>query len=220
MHSLANFRGKPVVVIFYLGFGCLHCVEQLQAFAPMVEDFQEAGISLVAISTEDVESMSGAIEDFSDQGTFPIPLVSDAQQSVFKAYRCFDDFEAMPLHGTFLIDADGFVRWHDISYEPFQDPQFLLKEASRLLSTPARTVGVADSDCAAKSLSPSPLHRPINNRRSRSRKTSGEPDKLRSRATLAILHTKMQQLFLGRCLSALIVARIWCDVCMSWASSS
>ena len=39
----------------------------------------------------------------------------------------------MPLHGTFLIDAEGLVRWHDISYEPFLDAEFLLKEAKRLL---------------------------------------------------------------------------------------
>jgi hypothetical protein len=52
---------------------------------------------------------------------------------VFKAYRAFDDFEKQPLHGTYLIDGEGRVRWHDISYEPFNNPDFVLKEAARLL---------------------------------------------------------------------------------------
>jgi hypothetical protein len=53
--------------------------------------------------------------------------------NVFKAYRAHDDFEKVALHGTFLVDGDGLVRWHDVSYEPFMDPKFVIKEARRLL---------------------------------------------------------------------------------------
>ena len=42
-------------------------------------------------------------------------------------------FEQQPLHGTFLLDKTGLVRWQDISYEPFTDTEFLLKETKRLL---------------------------------------------------------------------------------------
>ena len=52
----------------------------------------------------------------------------------FSTADLFDDFEDQPLHGTFLIDAQGRMRWHDISYEPFMDPQFVLDEAKRLLN--------------------------------------------------------------------------------------
>ncbi|MEM7232815.1 MAG: hypothetical protein AAF517_11595, partial [Planctomycetota bacterium] len=48
-------------------------------------------------------------------------------------YRCFDDFENTPLHGTFVISPDGRILWQDISYEPFMDPKFVLKEGLRLL---------------------------------------------------------------------------------------
>jgi hypothetical protein len=41
----------------------------------------------------------------------------------------------MALHGTFLIDEEGLVRWQDISYEPFMDTKFLLEEAKRLLAS-------------------------------------------------------------------------------------
>ena len=52
----------------------------------------------------------------------------------FREWRSYDDFEDMPLHGTFLVDAEGLLRWSDISYEPFAEPEFLLKEAQRLLA--------------------------------------------------------------------------------------
>ena len=129
--SLSDFRGKPVVVIFYLGAGCLHCAEQLQKFAPKTEEFRKAGYEVVAISTDKQKVMHMAHESL-DEG-FPFPLVSDAELNIFKAYRCYDDFEKQPLHGTFVIDAQRRIRWQDISYEPFMDPDFVLEEANRLL---------------------------------------------------------------------------------------
>ena len=133
--SLAQFRGKPVVVIYYLGFGCLHCVEQLKAFAPLKQAYAEAGISLVGVSSESMELLKAGLAKQAAAGEtlLPIPLVSNEDLSIFKQYRCFDDFENLPLHGTFLIDADGLVRWQDISYEPFTDAKFLLEESKRLL---------------------------------------------------------------------------------------
>ncbi len=130
--SLADYRGRSVVVIFYLGAGCLHCVEQLQKFAPRVGEFDKAGLSVVAISTETLPSLTTAVANFSKDGQFAIPLASDPEMKVFRSYRAYDDFEKQPLHGTFLIDAAGFVRWHDISAEPFMDVEFVLGEAKRL----------------------------------------------------------------------------------------
>ena len=73
----------------------------------------------------------------------PIPLVSNAELDVFKAYRCYDDFEKQPLHGTFLIDREGLVLWQDISYEPFMEVDFLLKESQRLLSREPAAVQIS-----------------------------------------------------------------------------
>ncbi len=146
--SLADYEGKPVVVIFYLGFGCLHCAQQLELFGPETEKFREAGIEIVGISTDNVENLQNSFdayrremetkaasgEDIEEADLeFPFPLVADPDYDVFRQYRVFDDFESLPLHGTFLIDGSGKIRWQDISYEPFMDPDFLLEEAQRLL---------------------------------------------------------------------------------------
>lgn len=131
-HSLADYRGRPVIVIFYLGYGCLHCAEQLHKFAPMTEKFREAGISLVAISSDDREGLKVSLDSYEKK--MPIPLLANEKLDVFKAYRVYDDFESTPLHGTFLIDGEGLVRWQDISFEPFMEAEFLLDEAQRLLA--------------------------------------------------------------------------------------
>lgn len=134
--ALKQFRGKPVVVIFYLGYGCSHCIEQLNVFAPMAKEFAAAGISMVAVSTDSVEGLKKTFAKSKDEAGFPFPLVSDQSLKIFKSYRAFDDFENMPLHGTFLVDGDGLVRWQDISYQPFTEAGFLLDESKRLLQQP------------------------------------------------------------------------------------
>ncbi len=130
--SLKDYKGRPLCVIFYLGASCLHCAKQLQAFAPKLDEFDKAGFHMVAISTDDVEGLKQSVKNYGAE-RFPFPLLSNKSLDVFKAYRCFDDFEDHPLHGTFLIDGDGKIIWHDIGFEPFLDPDFVITEGKRLL---------------------------------------------------------------------------------------
>ncbi|QDT07125.1 Putative peroxiredoxin/MT2597 [Rubripirellula lacrimiformis] len=129
-----QYDGKPHIMIFYLGFGCLHCIEQLHTFQPRMKEFQDMGIDVVALSTESIDELKTGLESFDQE--MSIPLMSDSDQHIFRSFRCWDDFEDQPLHGTFLIDCQGKVRWQDIGYEPFNDVDFLLKESKRLLNLP------------------------------------------------------------------------------------
>ena len=85
-----SYLGQPVVVIFYLGHGCLHCAEQLHAFAPRVQEFEKAGIKMIAISSDEHDGLQKSIEAF--DGEMPIRLASDGDLDVFRKFRAFDDF--------------------------------------------------------------------------------------------------------------------------------
>ena len=134
--ALAELKGKPVLVVFYLGSGCAHCIEQLNALAPLYPEFATAGIEVVAVSTDTVAGLQQTFAKATDASGFPFSIVSDASAEMFRAYRAYDDFENMPLHGAFLIDGAGLVRWQNISYQPFKDLKWLLSEAKRLLRVP------------------------------------------------------------------------------------
>jgi peroxiredoxin len=132
--SSEALAGKPYVIVLYLGLGCLHCAEQLEKFSPQKQRFAESGIEVLGISTESPESLVEAMKNYS--GTMEIPLAPNAELDLFKAFRCFDDFEGQPLHGTILVDGQGRIRWQDIGHEPFMDIDFLHEEAKRLLKLP------------------------------------------------------------------------------------
>ena len=131
--SLDDYAGRPVLMIFFLGFGCVHCVEQLVAFSPAYDEFLDAGIEIVTIGNQSVEELREAFGDDPNDTGYPFPVLADPDMGHFRRYRTYDDFEDMPLHGTFLVDGDARVRWQDVSYEPFMDWEFLLEESQRLL---------------------------------------------------------------------------------------
>lgn len=131
---LSDFQGKPLILVFYLGSSCLHCVEQIETFAERSEALKDAGLKVVAVSVETPQEVQEALVRWGSG--FPFELCADPELKVFRAWRCYDEFENSALHGTFLIDSNGFVRWQDIGYEPFSDADFLIQEAKRLLRFP------------------------------------------------------------------------------------
>lgn len=134
--SLADYRGRPVLVMFYLGSGCSHCIEQLNVFGPLTKQFSDLGISIIAVSTDTPSGLCLTFAKSKEATGFSFPIVSDQGLETFKAYKAYDDFEKIPLHGTFLVDGSGLIRWQDIGFEPFRDGKWLLEEAKRLLSFP------------------------------------------------------------------------------------
>jgi peroxiredoxin len=135
--TLERVSDSPVLLLFYLGSKCAHCVQQLGKFEALAEDFRRENLSIVAVSSETPEQLSHG-RAAKGGAPYPFPLLSDPTLKLFQEYRCYDDFEKTPLHGTFLIDADKAgrtrIRWQDISYDPFMDAPFLLAECRRLLS--------------------------------------------------------------------------------------
>lgn len=133
-HSLADHRSDPVLVVHFLGLGCVHCVEQLQALLPFTDAFAEAGIEILAIGLQEPEVVLESLGPKGSDRGYPFPLLCDPELETFRAWRAFDDFAEIPLHGTYLVDGGGRVLWIDISHLPFMEVEGLLAESKRLLA--------------------------------------------------------------------------------------
>lgn len=130
----ADFSGRAHLLVFYLGHGCVHCIQQLKAMVPVAPDYSAAGLPIIAISLDAPEDLAWTVRRTGTKDAVPFTIVSDESLAGFKKFQAFDDFEDRPLHGTFLVDAKGRVRWQDIGAEPFMEVEFLLAEARRLLA--------------------------------------------------------------------------------------
>ena len=101
--SLADFRGKPLLVMFI----CNHCpfVKHLRTgLAQLGRDYQSRALGIVAISSNDVDNYPDDSPDKmkveAKNAGYVFPYLYDATQDVAKAYRaaCTPDF--------FLFDTE------------------------------------------------------------------------------------------------------------------
>ncbi len=129
--TLASHKGKNVVLLFTLGGKCAHCMQQLTEFGKAYDALKAINTEVVAVSTDDVAAAK-ELKNNKDGVKFPMPILADSALETFKRYRAYDDFEGRPIHGTFLIDANGGVRFQRISAEPFLDVEFIKTESARV----------------------------------------------------------------------------------------
>jgi peroxiredoxin len=148
--SLETYRGKRVVLVFYLGAGCPHCIEQLQTFAPLKDAYDAAGLTVIAVSTDSVAGLQKTLQVAGAGDAIPFLLVSDEKLSTFRDFGAFDPRDNEPLHGTFLINPHGRIVWHNIRREPFMATRSLLDEARRVFSLDEATSGNAATGVSAR----------------------------------------------------------------------
>jgi len=133
-----QMKGQAYLAVFYLGEGCLHCMEQLQSILPFSEQFAEAGIDLLAFSTDTQENLSRTTANVTEADALPFTLLADAELTAFRAFGAYNDFKDDPLHGVFLVDAHGRLLWWEIGPHPYEDIAHLLDESKRLLAQSGR----------------------------------------------------------------------------------
>jgi peroxiredoxin len=125
-------REGPLVLVFYLGYNCTHCVAQLFALDEDLRLFEELGARIVAVSPDLPETTAARFRKY---GRFGFPALSDPDHRVAGAYGVHqpasgDEPESL-VHGTFLIDGMGRVLWANTGAEPFLDNKTLLRELAR-----------------------------------------------------------------------------------------
>jgi peroxiredoxin/cytochrome c-type biogenesis protein CcmH/NrfG len=123
--SLDEYRGKNVILIFYIGQECSHCIAQLNDLGKRAAELKALEVEVLAASSNTPEQ-NAMVKDPKAR------LLSDVSFENARRFKSYDDFEEMPLHSTLLIDKQGRVHWARQGGAPFTDFEFLLKEIKRL----------------------------------------------------------------------------------------
>jgi thioredoxin-dependent peroxiredoxin len=129
-----ELKEGPVVLVFYYGYHCNHCVSQLFALDKDLEKFRELGVRVVAVSADPVELTR---ERYKQYGPFGFPVLADPGNKVATQYETYvrsakDGQEGDLLHGTFVISRQGKVVWTNRGDSPFTENRTLLHEVARL----------------------------------------------------------------------------------------
>lgn len=105
-YSLAEFRGHPVVLVFYPGDDTPVCTKQLNSYNDDLEQFSEMNAQVLGISAQDVSSHDA----FSGKHGFEFPLLADSDKAVAGLYGTLGPI-GFPRRSVFIVDGDGVVRY-------------------------------------------------------------------------------------------------------------
>ena len=103
--SLADLRGKTVVVYFYPKDDTPGCTKEACSFRDRNADFGKKGVVVLGVSADD----SASHESFRSKYGLPFTLVPDPRGAIARSYGVFDEKRGMALRRTFIVNPEGRV---------------------------------------------------------------------------------------------------------------
>jgi peroxiredoxin Q/BCP len=109
--SLADLRGRKVIVYFYPAAMTPGCTTQACDFTESLTSLQAAGYEVLGISPDKPAKLA----KFRERDALTIPLLADEDRSVMRAYGAFGEKKLYGkvvegvIRSTFVIDEDGKV---------------------------------------------------------------------------------------------------------------
>ncbi len=105
-YSLAEFRGQPVVLVFYPGDDTPVCTKQLNSYNEGIEQFADLDAQVLGISAQDVSSH----ETFAGKHGFSFPLLADTDKVVAGEFGTLGPL-GFPRRSVFIVDGSGTIRY-------------------------------------------------------------------------------------------------------------
>src|SRR5579875_2651322 len=109
--SLADYRGRKVVVYFYPAAMTPGCTKQACDFRDSLASLQAAGYSVLGISPDQPAKLA----KFRDRDAVTFPLLSDADKATLSAYGAYGEKTMYGkkvtgvIRSTFVVDEDGKI---------------------------------------------------------------------------------------------------------------
>jgi thioredoxin-dependent peroxiredoxin len=109
--SLADYKGRRVVVYFYPAASTPGCTKQACDFRDNLRDLNEAGLDVVGISPDKPEKLA----KFRDAEGLTFPLLSDPDRKVLTAWGAYGEKQMYGktvtgvIRSTFVVDEKGKI---------------------------------------------------------------------------------------------------------------
>ena len=110
--SLADFKGKKILLWFYPKASTPGCTIEGQEFRDEFQKFQEKNTVILGMSADSVKSQ----KNFCEKQNFPFSLVSDPEKTTIRKYEAIGlkkmygrEYEGI-FRISYLIDENGFIQ--------------------------------------------------------------------------------------------------------------
>lgn len=126
LRTLAEFKGKTVVLVFFPGAFTEVCTRELCTLRDSLANFEEVNAKIIAISVNDPFTNHA----FAEQNRLLFPLLSDFDRKVIRAYDVVQESIAglkgytTAKRSVFVISPEGFIRYKWITDNPAVEPPY------------------------------------------------------------------------------------------------
>ena len=136
-HSLADYKGKWLVLYFYPKDGTPGCTTEACEFRDNIFAFRDQGVVVLGISLDDVDSH----KKFATEQHLPFPLLSDASKDVARQYGVLAKFAGLMSYTkreTFVVDPQGRIAKHYVDVDPKDHSKNVLADIKALKASAPR----------------------------------------------------------------------------------
>ena len=132
--SLKDFKGRKLVLYFYPKDDTPGCTIQGKSFTASKQEFDDAGIAVVGVSADDVNSH----KDFCNKFAFTIDLLADPNHELLDAASVGQSEYKGTMYWdrtSFVIDPTGVLRKIYLKVNPEGHERALLDDIKEMQST-------------------------------------------------------------------------------------
>jgi len=132
---LSDYRGKPVVLVFYPLDWSPGCSQQLDLYQSELAEFEQRGAQIIAVSVDSLYS-HGAWAAVRGLG-FPLLADFNPKGAVAQQYHVYRDQDGFSERALYVIDGEGIIRWSHVSPQLHHVPDiYTLFEALDAVAQP------------------------------------------------------------------------------------
>jgi peroxiredoxin (alkyl hydroperoxide reductase subunit C) len=117
--SLADYKGKKVVLFFYPLDFTFVCPTEILAFVDRIDDFKKRNTEVIGASVDSqFTHQAWAQVDRKDGGIKGVnyPLVADLSKNIARSYGVLIEEAGIALRGLFIINKDGILKHSTINH--------------------------------------------------------------------------------------------------------
>jgi peroxiredoxin len=118
--SLSDFRGQPVILVFYPADWSPVCGDQIALYNEIMPAFEEYNAVILGISVDNVYCH----EAYVDSLNVRFPLLSDFEPKgeVARRYGVYSPETGMSERALFVIDRNGIIHWQEVASGGIEAP--------------------------------------------------------------------------------------------------
>lgn len=106
--SLADFRGKTNVIVFFIReTTCPQCRTHVAHLGQLYEQFRESGTEIIVILGEGMKKA----REYAESIGLPFPILCDPDRAVYHLYELEKYFLLFQRTASLVVDKDGVVRY-------------------------------------------------------------------------------------------------------------